>query len=94
MKMTMFEIMKALKIIGAWRFCSAIFPKFETLILYYQVYQIFLKKVTSRKRGYLVDLLNDEEIQAILPKDKFAYVKWDTDDLRWAIREMERVFYV
>ena len=63
-------------------------------MLYYQVYQLFLKKVTSRKRGYLVDLLNDEEIQALLPKDKFEYVKWDTDDLRWAIREMERVFYV
>ena len=90
----MYEIMKALKTVGAWRFCSAIFPKFETLVLYYQVYQIYLNKVTSHKRGYLVDLLNDEEIQILLPKDKFEYVKWDTDNLRWAIREMERVFYV
>ncbi len=94
MRMTMYEIMKALKIVGAWRYCYAVFPKFETLVLYYQVYQIFLKKVTSHKRGYLVDLLNDAEIQAILPKDKFEYVKWSTDDLRWAIREMERVYYV
>lgn len=94
MKMTMFEIMKALKIVGAWRFCSAIIPRFETLILYYQVYQIYLRKVSTRKRGYLVELLKDEDIQAILPKDKFQYVKWSTDDLRWAIREMERVFYV
>ena len=94
MKMTMYEIMKALKKVGAWRFCSAIFPKFETLVLYYQVYQIFLKKVTSRKRGYLVNLLNDKEIQTILPKDRFKCIKWGTDDLRWAIREMERAFYI
>ena len=94
MKMTMFEIMKALKTVGAWRFCSAIFPKFETLILYYQVYKIFQKKVTLRKRGYLVDLLNDAAIQAILPKDRFGCIKWGTDDLRWALREMEREYYV
>lgn len=94
MRMTMYEIMKALKTVGAWRYCSAIFPKFETLVLYYQVYQIFRKKISSRKRGYLVELLNDEEMQGILPKDRFECVKWDTDDLRWAIREMERVFYI
>ena len=94
MKMTMYEIMKVLKTVGAWRFCSAIFPKFETLILYYQVYEIFQKKVTSRKRGYLVVLLNDAAMQAILPKDRFQCVKWGTDDIRWAIREMERAYYV
>lgn len=94
MKMTMYGIMKALKRIGAWRFCLAIFPKFETLVLYYQVYELVQKKVTQRKRGYLVALLKDEEIQALLPKDRFDYVTWSTDDLRWAIREMERVFYV
>ena len=94
MKMTMYDIMKAHKTIGAWRFCSAIFPKFETLILYYRVYEIFQKKITSRKRGYLVELLNDASIQAILPKDKFQCIKWGTDDLRWAIREMEREYYI
>lgn len=94
MKMKMYAIMKVLRMIGAWRFCSAIFPKFDTLVLYFNVYEIYQQKVIVKKRGYLVDLLKDPDVQALLPKDRFQYVKWDTDDLRWAIREMEREYYI
>ena len=94
MKVTMYDIIGVLRLIGAWRFCLAIFPRFETLVLYYKVYQVYETKIATKKRGYLVDLMQDKEIQSLLPKDRFGAVKWSTDDLRWAIREMERVYYI
>ena len=94
MRMTMYEIMKVLNVLGAWRFCLAIWPKFETLVLYYRIYEIARSKISHRKYGYLVALLQDGEVVEVLPKDRFGAVKWTADDLRWAIREMEREVWV
>ena len=94
MKLTMYEIMKALKKLGAWRLCLAFVPKFETLILYYRVYEFVQRKEPDRTYGYLVRLLEDEEVKGVLPKDRFQSVTWDTNHIRMAIREMERMFWV
>ena len=94
MKVTMYEIMSVLRFMGAWRFCRAIFPRFETLVLYYNVYRVYKTKITTKKRGYLVDLMRDTDILSLLQHDRFGAVKWGTDDLRWAIREMEREYYI
>ena len=94
MRMTLFEIMQALKFLGAWHLCSAFIPKFETLVLYYSVYELMLAKEAKRTYGYLVRLLEDDEVQAILPKDRFGVIKWEPNNLRMAIREMERVYWV
>ena len=94
MKLTMYELMKALKRLGAWRLCLAFVPKFETLILYYRVYELAERKEPNRGYGYLVRLLEDEEVRCLLPKDRFQSVTWDTNRIRMAIREMERVYWV
>lgn len=94
MQMTLFEIMQALKVVGAWRLCSAFIPKFETLILYYKLYEMMLKKEPNRTYGYLVRLLKDDDVRAILPKDRFGVIKWEPNTLRMAIREMDRVYWV
>lgn len=94
MRMTLYEIMKALKVIGAWRLCSAFVPKFETLILYYQLYVLAQQKEPNRTYGYLVRLLEDEDVKSLLPKDRFGATIWDANHLRMAFREMERVYYV
>lgn len=67
---------------------------YETLILYYRIYEIARSKISHRKYGYLVALLQDGEVVEVLPKDRFGAVKWTADDLRWAIREMEREVWV
>ena len=94
MRMKMYEIMKVLKVLGAWRFCLAIWPKFETLMQYYRIYEIARTKISHGKYGYLVALLRDSEIIELLPRDRFGAIKWTADDLRWAIREMEREVWV
>ena len=92
--MKMYEIMKVLKVLGAWRFCLAIWPKFETLMLYYRIYEIARPQIAHRKYGYLVALMRESEVVKLLPKDRFGAVTWTADDLRWAIREMEREVWV
>ena len=94
MKLTMYEIMKALKRLGAWRLCLAFVPKFETLIVYYRVYELAERKEPKRRYGYLVRLLEDEEVRSLLPKDRYQSVTWDANHVRMAIREMERVYWV
>lgn len=94
MKLTMYEMMKALYLMGAWRICVAFIPKFETLILYYRVYELARCKEPNRTYGYLVRLLEDEEVKSLLPKDRFQSITWDTNHIRMAIREMERVYWV
>ena len=37
--------------------------------------------------------MRDTDVLSLLPHNRFGAVKWGTDDLRWAIREMEREFW-
>ena len=94
MQLTMYEIMKVLRAREVWGLCMAFVPKFETLILYYRVYEIAHQKEPDRTYGYLVRLLEDEDMKKILPKDRFGVVKWEANHLRMAIREMERRYWV
>lgn len=94
MKIRTYEIIEVLLAKGPSKYCLALFPAYETLEKYYQIYKLVRQKNLPRKRGYLRQLLKDADVNALLPKDRLKADKWDTDNLRWLIRVMEKVYYV
>ena len=94
MKIKMYEIIEVLLEKGVSKYCLALFPAYETQEEYYRIYKVIRQKNLPRKRGYLRRLLKDPDVNALLPKDWLKADKWDTDNLRWLIRVMEKVYYV
>ena len=90
--MTMFQLIQNLKELGYWK---ALLCKecMRTLERYYCLYELILKYEPERKYGYVSRMMDREEFRALLPKDKQKSIRWEANNIYWAIHEMEREVY-
>ena len=87
--MKMYELIKRLKDLGLWKglLCK---DCMRTLDRYYCLYELILLYEPERKYGYVSRLMQREDFKALLPKDKMGAVRWEANNIYWAIQEMER----
>lgn len=91
--MTMFELISDLKRLGYWK---ALLCKdcMRTLDRYYGLYELIIKYEPQRTYGYVSRMMEREDFQALLPKDKYKTVRWEPNNIYWAIHEMEQEVFV
>ena len=91
--MTMFELITELKSLGYWK---ALLCKdcMRTLDRYYDLYALIKKYEPERGYAYITRMMEREDFKALLPKDKHKSVRWEANNIYWAIHEMEREVFL
>ncbi len=71
-----------------------LFKRAETLDLYYRIYKIVQVEKKKGVYGYIPRSLQNEDMQALLPRPSRDYEGWDVHSIKWVIQEMEREVWV
>ena len=88
------QIIKLLKSADLWKYCMVLFKRAETLDMYYRIYAKVQEEKKNGTYGYIPRSLQNEDVQALLPRSTRQYEGWDVQSIKWVIQEMEREVYV